>query len=82
MSRFIPPHENKFKGNKTFVVNDNFDQALRKFKKKIADSGVLKELQAREAYEKPSITRKVRAKAARNRWRRKLAVDTIPVKKY
>jgi small subunit ribosomal protein S21 len=64
------------------VVNDNVDQALRKFKKKINDSGVLKDLQAREAYEKPSITRKIKAKAARNRWRRKLSSDTVPKKLY
>jgi small subunit ribosomal protein S21 len=69
-------------GNRVYVVNDNVDQALRKFKKRVNDSGVLKDLQAREAYEKPSIVRKVKAKAARNRWRRKLSADTIPVKKY
>jgi small subunit ribosomal protein S21 len=74
--------DNRLPGNRVYVVNDNVDQALRKFKKKINDSGVLKDLQAKEAYEKPSIARKVKAKAARNRWRRKLSADTIPVKKY
>jgi small subunit ribosomal protein S21 len=74
--------DNRPPGNRVYVVNDNVDQALRKFKKKINDNGVLKDLQAKEAYEKPSIVRKVKAKAARNRWRRKLSADTIPVKKY
>jgi small subunit ribosomal protein S21 len=74
--------DNRPPGNRVYVVNDNVDQALRKFKKKINDSGVLKDLQAREAYEKPSITRKVKAKAARNRWRRKLSSDTVPKKLY
>ena len=74
--------DNRPPGNRVYVVNDNVDQALRKFKKKINDSGVLKDLQAREAYEKPSITRKIKAKAARNRWRRKLSSDTIPKKLY
>jgi small subunit ribosomal protein S21 len=74
--------DNKPQGNRIYVVNDNVDQALRKFKKKVIDSGLLKDLQAREAYEKPSITRKIKAKAARNRWRRKLSSDTIPKKLY
>jgi small subunit ribosomal protein S21 len=74
--------DNRPPGNRVYVVNDNVDQALRKFKKKINDSGVLKDLQAREAYEKPSITRKIKAKAARNRWRRKLSSDTVPKKLY
>jgi len=74
--------DNRPPGNRVYVVNDNVDQALRKFKKKINDSGLLKDLQAREAYEKPSITRKIKAKAARNRWRRKLSSDTIPKKLY
>jgi len=74
--------DNRPPGNRVYVVNDNVDQALRKFKKRVIDSGLLKELQAREAYEKPSITRKIKAKAARNRWRRKLSSDTIPKKLY
>ena len=74
--------DNKPPGNRVYVVNDNVDQALRKFKKRVNDSGLLKDLQAKEAYEKPSITRKIKAKAARNRWRRKLSSDTIPKKLY
>ena len=74
--------DNRPPGNRVYVVNDNVDQALRKFKKKVNDSGVLKDLQAKESYEKPNITRKIKAKAARNRWRRKLSADTIPKKLY
>jgi small subunit ribosomal protein S21 len=74
--------DNRPPGNRVYVVNDNVDQALRKFKKKVIDSGLLKDLQARAEYEKPSITRKVKAKAARNRWKRKLSSDTIPKKLY
>jgi small subunit ribosomal protein S21 len=81
MSKFRSP-DNKPQGNRVYVVNDNVDQALRKFKKRVIDSGLLKDLQAREAYEKPSITRKIKAKSARNRWRRKLSSDTIPKKLY
>jgi ribosomal protein S21 len=74
--------DNRPPGNRVYVVNDNVDQALRKFKKKVIDSGLLKDLQARAEYEKPSITRKIKAKAARNRWKRKLSADTIPKKLY
>jgi small subunit ribosomal protein S21 len=74
--------DNRPPGNRVYVVNDNVDQALRKFKKRVNDSGLLKDLQAKEAYEKPSITRKIKAKAARNRWRRKLSSDTVPKKLY
>ena len=74
--------DNRPPGNRVYVVNDNVDQALRKFKKKVIDSGLLKDLQARAEYEKPSITRKIKAKAARNRWKRKLSSDTIPKKLY
>jgi ribosomal protein S21 len=74
--------DNRPPGNRVYVVNDNVDQALRKFKKKVIDSGLLKNLQARAEYEKPSITRKIKAKAARNRWKRKLSADTIPKKLY
>jgi small subunit ribosomal protein S21 len=81
MSKFNP-YDSKLKGTLVYVSNDNVDQALRKFKKKVIDCNLLKDLQARECYEKPSITRKVKAKAARNRWRRKLGADAIPTKKY
>ena len=74
--------DNRPPGNRVYVVNDNVDQALRKFKKRVTDSGLLKDLQAKEAYEKPSITRKIKAKAARNRWRRKLSSDAVPKKLY
>ena len=33
--------------------NDNINQALRKFKKKVEESGKLEDLRAKEYYEKP-----------------------------
>ena len=32
-----------FKGRKVIVQNDNVDKALRKFKKKISEDGILQE---------------------------------------
>ena len=47
--------------------NESLDSALRRFKKQCARSGVLAEVRKREAYEKPSVKRKKKSKAARKR---------------
>jgi len=45
------------------VINNKYEFALRKFKKKVKDSGILHELQQRQFYVKPSaIKRDRRAK--------------------
>jgi small subunit ribosomal protein S21 len=68
---------------KTVIVNDgNVERALRKFKKKVQDSGLLQELRDRETYEKPTTRRKRKKSAARNRWRKQLAAQTLPKKLY
>lgn len=68
---------------KTVIVNDgNVERALRKFKKKVQDSGLLQELRDRETYEKPTTARKRKKSAARNRWRKQLAAQTLPKKLY
>jgi small subunit ribosomal protein S21 len=46
--------------------NESLDQALRRFKKQIQQSGLLKEAREHEHYEKPS-DRKRKAAAARRR---------------
>ena len=38
----------KVNGNLVIVTNDNVEKALRKFKKKVAESGLLQELRERE----------------------------------
>ena len=47
--------------------NETLDSALRRWKKSCARSGVLAEVRKREHYEKPSVTRKKKSEAARNR---------------
>ena len=64
------------------VVGDNFNSALRKFKKKVLESGLLRELKEREMYEKPTTARKKAKAAAKNRWRKKLAAESLPKKLY
>ncbi len=39
--------------------NDSLEKALKKFKKKYEKTGVVKELRKRQAFEKPSITRRM-----------------------
>ena len=47
--------------------NESLENALRRFKKKCARSGVLSEVRMREHYEKPSVKRKKKSEAARKR---------------
>jgi small subunit ribosomal protein S21 len=64
------------------VVDGNVEKALRKFKKKIQESGLLEELRARETYEKPTTERKRKKGAARARWRKQLRSQQLPKKLY
>ena len=47
--------------------NESLENALRRFKKKCAKSGILGEVRKREHYEKPSVKRKKKSEAARKR---------------
>ena len=70
--------EPMLKGNTVYVKNDNVEQAIRKLKKKMQDSGLLQELRDREAYEKPTTRKKRKASAAKNRWKKKLSSQQLP----
>jgi small subunit ribosomal protein S21 len=77
-----------FKPNKllgTGVVvkeNENINQALRRLKKKVEDSGVLDTLRQKEFYEKPTTERKRKKGAAKARWRKKLRENELPKKQF
>lgn len=64
------------------VRDDNVERALRKFKKKIQDQGLLIELRERETYEKPTTRRKRKKAAAKNRWQKQLRSQQLPKKLY
>jgi small subunit ribosomal protein S21 len=64
------------------VTDGNVEKALRKFKKKIQDSGLLEELRARETYEKPTTERKRKKGAARARLRKQIRSQQLPKKLY
>jgi small subunit ribosomal protein S21 len=69
-------------GCTVFVKDDNVERALRKFKKKVQDSGLMLELRERETYEKPTTRRKRKKGAARARWRKELARQKLPPKLF
>ena len=45
--------------------DESLDNALRRFKRSCAKSGVLSELRKRECYESPSVKRRKKSEAAR-----------------
>ena len=63
----------EFRGLVVEVRNGDINGAIRRFKKKVQDSGILQELREKEFYEKPSIRRKKAKAAARSRWLKKQA---------
>ena len=75
-----------FKKNKgtgiTVKDGENINQALRRFKRKIEDSGLLDDLRKKEFYEKPTTERKRKAAAAKQRYKKKLEKDSLPKKLY
>jgi small subunit ribosomal protein S21 len=73
----------RVKGSVVYVKEgEPIERALRKFKKKIQDSGLLNELRAREFYEKPTTERKRKKSAAKNRWQKELAKQALPKKLF
>jgi len=72
----------KLRGRSVLVQDGNVDKALRKFKKKIQESGLLDDLRNREHYIKPTTARKLKASAAKQRWRKKLADQQLPKKQF
>lgn len=51
--------------------NESLDNALRRFKRQCARSGVMSEVRKREHYEKPSVKRKKKSEAARKKNKRR-----------
>lgn len=76
-------YNKKFKGN-TVVLKEgeNVNSALRRFKRKVQDSGTLDDLRAKEFYEKPTTERKRKKGAAKARWRKQLRDQQLPPKYY
>jgi small subunit ribosomal protein S21 len=54
---------------------ESFENALRRFKRKVEKSGILTELRKRQHFEKPSVKRKRKAVQARKKMLRKLTEE-------
>jgi len=73
----------KIKGTGVTVRdNENINQSLRRFKKKIEEAGILDDLRKHEFYEKPTTERKRKKGAAKARWKKKLESQQLPKKMY
>jgi small subunit ribosomal protein S21 len=76
-------NDNRVQGCTVYVKEgEPVERALRKFKKKVQDSGLLQELRDREFYEKPTTERKRKKSAAKNRWQKELKKQQLPKKLY
>jgi len=74
---------NTLQGNSVVVKeNENINQALRRFKKKVDESGLLDTLRKKEFYEKPTTERKRKKGAAKSRWQKKLRDQQLPPKLF
>lgn len=54
-------NNNSLKSNNTMIIvpvkeGENIERALKKFKRKYEKTGIVKELRARQAFQKPSVT--------------------------
>jgi small subunit ribosomal protein S21 len=75
-------NKDKIRGLAISVYDGNVEKALRKFKKKVLESGKLQELREREFYEKPTTERKRKKGQAARRWKKKIADQSLPKKLY
>ena len=73
MAKHSKRDDQMIKGLKVEVRNNDVNFALRKFKKKVQEDGILQELRDRQHYVKPSEVKKKAKAAGRARWLKKLA---------
>ena len=69
-------------GRKVLVQDGNTEKALRKFKKKITDSGLLQEVRDRQEFVKPTLRRKLAKSQAKRRWNKFLRDQSLPKKNF
>ena len=73
----------KIKGTHVILKDgEDINRALRRFKNKIEESGLLKTLQKKEFYEKPTAERKRRLAAAVKRHYKRIRSQQLPKKMY
>jgi small subunit ribosomal protein S21 len=77
MSKYKP-----IKGNTIIVGDLPINIALKKFKQRVEDTGVLEDYRDHMFHEKPTTIRKRKQGAARARWLKKLRDQQLPKKMY
>jgi small subunit ribosomal protein S21 len=65
------PREPQIGGIHVEVRNGDFNKALRKFKKKVQEAGIIQEIRDRKEYVKPSEKRAKAKAAGIARWKKK-----------
>lgn len=60
--------DNAGRGLYVEVRNNDVGRAMRKLKKMMNNEGIIKDMRAKEYYEKPSLKKKKEKAAARKRW--------------
>jgi len=75
MRNFNKRKDDELVGLKVIVHNNDINKALRKFKKKIAEDGILQELRQREYYESKGTKRRKEKEAAIRRYKRQRAKE-------
>jgi len=66
----------------TVGPDGNVEKALRKFKKKVAESKLLESLKEKEFYTKPTVARKTQHSMAVKRWNRYVKSHQLPAQYY
>jgi small subunit ribosomal protein S21 len=75
-------NKDTIRGLKIMVGDMPINLALKKFKQRVDDSGLLEEVKERMFYEKPTTVRKRKKGAARARWLKKLRDNELPKKLF
>ena len=66
------------KGNKVIVIDGNVEFALRKFKKKVSNSGLIDDIKKKEFFEKPTSARKIKKAMAVKREKKRQSLELRP----
>jgi small subunit ribosomal protein S21 len=69
-------------GSTVHVENENFERAMRKFKKLVQGMGILNDLKKREFYEKPTAKRKREKNQSVRRAQKLRQMAKLPQSKY
>ena len=75
-------NKDRSRGVKIVVGDMPLNTAMRKFKQRVDDAGLLETVKDNMFFEKPTTERKRKKGAARSRWLKKLRDQSLPKKLY